>query len=407
MASMTGNKSAALMALADAHTMKTYGRYPIALVRGEGVRCWDADGKEYLDFLGGIAVNVLGHAHPAVVAAISAQAATLIHCSNLYYSEPMAELARLLTQNGGLDRVFFCNSGAEANEGAIKLARKYQWRKGRKEKNRIVSLTHSFHGRTLATVTATAKPAIQEGFGPLPEGFDYVEAGDSAALRAAMTERTAAVIIEPVQGEGGVRPLPREFLEAARAACDEHGALLIFDEIQCGMGRVGRLFAWQAFGVKPDIITLAKGLGGGVPIGAVCATEEAATGFAPGDHGTTFGGNPLACAAALATVKTLLAEDLPARAGAMGEYLLTGLRRLQAKHPGLVKEVRGMGLMLGIELSRPAKPVLDKCHELGLLVNVTSDTVVRLLPPYIITEADADRALEILDQALAAAGSAA
>ena len=404
---MTGNKSAALMALADAHTMKTYGRYPIALVRGEGVRCWDADGKEYLDFLGGIAVNVLGHAHPAVVAAISAQAATLIHCSNLYYSEPMAELARLLTQNGGLDRVFFCNSGAEANEGAIKLARKYQWRKGRKEKNRIVSLTHSFHGRTLATVTATAKPAIQEGFGPLPEGFDYVEAGDSAALRAAMTERTAAVIIEPVQGEGGVRPLPREFLEAARAACDEHGALLIFDEIQCGMGRVGRLFAWQAFGVKPDIITLAKGLGGGVPIGAVCATEEAATGFAPGDHGTTFGGNPLACAAALATVKTLLAEDLPARAGAMGEYLLTGLRRLQAKHPGLVKEVRGMGLMLGIELSRPAKPVLDKCHELGLLVNVTSDTVVRLLPPYIITEADADRALEILDQALAAAGSAA
>lgn len=402
MAGMTGTKSAALMAKADAYTMKTYGRYPIALVRGEGARCWDADGRAYLDFLGGIAVNVLGHAHPAVVSAIAAQAARLIHCSNLYYSEPMAELAELLTQSGGLDRVFFCNSGAEANEGAIKLARKYQWRKGHKEKNRIVSLTHSFHGRTLATVTATAKPAIQEGFGPLPEGFDYAEAGDIASLKAAVTDRTAAVIVEPVQGEGGVHPLPQAFLEAARAVCDEHGALLIFDEIQCGMGRVGRLFAWQAFGVKPDIITLAKGLGGGVPIGAICATEEAASGFAPGDHGTTFGGSPLACAAALATVKTLLAEDLPARAAAMGEYLLAGLRRLQARHPDLVREVRGMGLMLGIELTRPAGPVLAKCHELGLLVNVTADTVVRLLPPYIITEADCDRALEILDQALAA-----
>lgn len=402
MAGKTGTESAALMARADRHTMQTYGRYPIVLVRGEGVRCWDADGKEYLDFLGGIAVNVLGHAHPELVSAIAAQAATLIHCSNLYYSAPMAELAELLTQNGGLDRVFFCNSGAEANEGAIKLARKYQWRKGLKEKNRIVSLTHSFHGRTLATVTATAKPAIQEGFGPLPEGFDYAEAGDVAALKAAVTERTAAVILEPVQGEGGVHPLSREYLEAARALCDEYGALLIFDEIQCGMGRVGHLFAYQAFGVKPDIITLAKGLGGGVPIGAVCATEEAARGFAPGDHGTTFGGNPLACAAALATVKTLLAEELPARAGTMGEYLLAGLRRLQAKHPGLVKEVRGMGLMLGMELTRPARPVLEKCHELGLLVNVTADTVVRLLPPYIITEADCDRALEILDQALRA-----
>ncbi|MEW8977713.1 MAG: acetylornithine transaminase [Symbiobacterium sp.] len=406
MAGMTGSESAALMARADRHTMNTYARYPIALVRGEGVRCWDADGKEYLDFLGGIAVNVLGHAHPAVVEAIAAQARRLIHCSNLYYSEPMAALAELLTRSGGLDRVFFCNSGAEANEGAIKLARKYQWRKGRKEKNRIVSLTHSFHGRTLATVTATAKPAIQEGFGPLPEGFDHAEAGDVAALEAAVTEKTAAVIVEPVQGEGGVMPLSREYLAAARAICDARGALLIFDEVQCGMGRVGTLFAYQAFGVKPDILTLAKGLGGGVPIGAVCATEEAATGFAPGDHGTTFGGNPLACAAALATVKTLLAEDLPARARAMGAYLLSGLKQLQAKHPDLVKEVRGMGLMLGMELTRPAAPVLAKCHELGLLVNVTANTVIRLLPPYIITEADADRALAILDQALAAVGEA-
>jgi len=402
MVGMNAKQSAALMARTDAHIMSTYGRYPIALVRGEGARCWDADGKEYLDFLGGIAVNVLGHAHPAVVEAITAQAGKLIHCSNLYYSEPMAELAELLTANGGLDRVFFCNSGAEANEGAIKLARKYQWRKGHTEKNRIVSLTHSFHGRTLATVTATAKPAIQEGFGPLPDGFDYAEAGEVAALRAAVTDRTAAVIVEPVQGEGGVMPLSREYLSAARAICDEHGALLIFDEVQCGMGRVGSLFAYQAFGVKPDVVTLAKGLGGGVPIGAVCATEEAATGFAPGDHGSTFGGNPLACAAAVATVKTLLAEDLPARAGAMGEYLLAGLKRLQAKYPVLVKAVRGMGLMLGMELAQPAAPVLAKCHELGLLVNVTAGTVVRLLPPYIITEAEADRALEILDQALAA-----
>jgi acetylornithine/N-succinyldiaminopimelate aminotransferase len=394
-------KSGALMAKTDAHIMSTYGRYPIALVRGQGVKAWDADGKEYLDFLGGIAVNALGHSHPKVVEAITSQAQTLIHCSNLYYTQPAAKLAELLTQNGGLDRVFFCNSGAEANEGAFKLARKYQWRKGRREKNGIVSLTHSFHGRTLATVTATAKPAIQEGFGPLPEGFAYAEFGDIESLRSLVNEKTAAVILEPVQGEGGIYTLTAEYLAAARALCDEYGALLIFDEIQCGMGRLGTLFAYERFGVKPDIITLAKGLGGGLPIGAVCATAEAALGFQPGDHGTTFGANPVACAAAAAVVKAILTEGLAGRAAAMGEYLLAGLRRLQAKYPALVKDVRGLGLMLGMELNQPAGPVLEKCHELGLLANVTAGTVVRLLPPYIITEADADQALAILDQALA------
>ncbi|MFZ5814691.1 MAG: acetylornithine transaminase [Bacillota bacterium] len=401
MASETATKSGALMAKTNEHIMSTYGRYPIALVKGQGVKVWDADGKEYLDFLTGLAVNALGHAHPAVVEAIVKQVSTLSHVSNLYYTEPAAELAELLVANGGLEKVFFANSGAEANEGAFKLARKYHYRKGNPQKTGIVSVTHSFHGRTLAAVTATAKPQIQEGFGPLPGGFTYAEFGDLEALKAQVNEQTAAVILEPVQGEGGIHIHPKEYLEAVRALCDQVGALLIFDEIQCGLGRIGTFFAYQSYGVKPDIITLAKALGGGLPIGAICATAEAATGFQPGDHGTTFGGNPVACAAAVATVKTILEEDLPGRAAAMGEYLLAGLKRLQAKYPGLVKEARGTGLMLGLELTQPGAPLLERCHELGLLANVTSGTVFRLLPPYIITREDADRALAIIDQGLA------
>ncbi|HEY8346663.1 MAG TPA: acetylornithine transaminase [Symbiobacteriaceae bacterium] len=394
--------SAELIEQTNTYLMATYGRYPIALVRGQGARVWDADGKEYLDFLGGIAVSVLGHCHPAVVQAITEQAQTLLHASNLYYTQPAAELARLLVENGGLDKVFLCNSGTEANEAAIKLARKYQFRKGHKEKYRIVSLTHSFHGRTLGSLAATAKPAIQEGFGPMPEGFDYVEAGDVAALKAAVGERTAAVILEPVQGEGGIHVLSPEFLRAAREACDEAGALLIFDEVQCGVGRTGTFFAYQRSGVRPDIITLAKGLGGGLPIGAVCATAEAASGFQPGDHGTTFGGNPVACAAAVATLRTILAERLWERAGEMGEYLMNGLRALQQRYPSLVREVRGLGLMIGVELTIPGAAVLARCHERGLLANVTAEKVLRLLPPYIITKEEADRAVAIIGEALAA-----
>jgi len=400
MASDTVTRSEVLMARTNAHIMSTYGRYPIALVKGQGVQVWDADGKEYLDFLGGIAVNLLGHAHPAVVAAITQQASTLIHTSNLYFTEPAAALAELLTAQGGLAKVFFCNSGAEANEGAFKLARKYQYRRGLPQKNGIVSVTHSFHGRTLAAVTATAKPEIQEGFGPLPAGFQYAAFGDIDALKAVVSEETAAVILEPVQGEGGIHGNSPEYLAQVRALCDSVGALLIFDEIQCGLGRTGHFFAYQGLGVTPDIITLAKGLGGGLPIGAFCATAEVAEGFQPGDHGTTFGANPVACAAAVATLKTVLAENLVANARAMGEYLLAGLTDLKAKYPTLVKEVRGYGLMLGLELSQPGGPLLAKCHELGLLANVTAGTVFRMLPPYTITQADADRALAIIDQAL-------
>jgi predicted acetylornithine/succinylornithine family transaminase len=390
-----------IMALDKAHIMPTYGRYPIALVRGQGVKAWDAEGKEYLDFLGGIAVNLLGHSHPAVVAAIAEQAGKLIHTSNLYYTEPAAELAALLTENGGLDKVFFCNSGAEANEGAFKLARKYHWRKGDTGRNQIISATHSFHGRTLAAVTATAKPEIQEGFGPLPEGFEYVAFGDIEALRAAVNERTAAVILEPVQGEGGIHVLSQAYLKDARAICDKAGALLIFDEIQCGLGRLGTFFAYQSFGVKPDIITLAKGLGGGLPMGAFLATEAAATGFRPGDHGTTFGANPVAAAAALATMKTVLQGGLVQNAQLMGDYLMQKLAALKEKYPNAVADVRGQGLMVGMELTQPGAPVLAKCHELGLLANVTAGTVLRFLPPYVITAKDIDKAVGIVDEALA------
>ena len=390
-----------LIAQHEAHIMTTYGRYPIALVKGEGVRAWDADGKEYLDFLGGIAVNLLGHCHPAVVQAIAEQAGKLMHCSNLYYTEPSAELADLLVANGGLGKVFFCNSGAEANEGAIKLARKYQWRKGLTQKHKIVSASHSFHGRTLGALTATAKPEIQEGFGPMPAGFVYAEFGSIEALKAMVDADTAAVILEPVQGEGGIHLASPEYLAQVRALCDATGALLIFDEIQCGLGRTGHFFAYQGLGVTPDIITLAKGLGGGLPIGAICATAEAASGFKPGDHGTTFGANPVSCAAALATTKTVLSAGLVAHAGEMGDYLVAKLQGLRAKYPKLVKEVRGAGLMVGMELTVPGAPVLAKCHELGLLANVTAGTVLRMLPPYVITANDVDRAVEIVDQALA------
>jgi acetylornithine/N-succinyldiaminopimelate aminotransferase len=391
----------ALMTKSKTYLMNTYGRYPIALVKGQGVKAWDAEGKEYLDFLGGIAVNLLGHSHPAVVEAISQQAAKMIHCSNLYFTEPAADLAQLLVENGGLDQVFLCNSGAEANEGAFKLARKYQYRQGHKQKSTIISLTHSFHGRTMGALTATAKVEMQEGFAPLPAGFVHAEAGDIDSLSALVNEQTAAVIVEPVQGEGGIIPLDATYLAAVRALCDKYGALLIFDEIQCGLGRTGTFFAYQGLNVRPDIITLAKGLGGGLPIGAVCATTNAATGFQPGDHGTTFGANPVCCASALATLQTVLNGDLVAQAAAMGKYLFAELTKLQTKYPQLVEGVRGVGLMVGLVLKQPGAPVLARCHELGLLANVTAGNVFRLLPPFVITRDDVDKAIGIIDQALA------
>lgn len=378
--------------------MNTYNRYPIEIVKGKGVKVWDSQGKEYLDFLGGIAVNPLGHCPQPVLDAIIEQAQNFLHTSNLYYTRPPAELAQLLVLNGGLAKVFFCNSGAEANEGAMKLARKYQWRKGHQNKYKILTATKSFHGRTLAALTATAKPEIQEGFGPLPPGFEHIEWNDPESAQY-IDETTAAVLIEPIQGEGGIHTPGPGFLEAIRNRCDEMGALLIFDEIQCGMGRCGTLFAYKSVGVTPDIITLAKGIASGLPLGAICASADVAEAFQPGDHGTTFGGNPIATAAAIATVRTLVEENYPEKAKTMGEYLLSQLSTLKTKFPHVFGEVRGKGLMIGIELKTDPKSFLEKCHSMGLLANITAGHVFRLLPPYTITQEDADAALNIIKQA--------
>lgn len=382
------------------HLMNTYNRYPITLVRGEGVKVWDEHGKEYLDFIGGLGVNILGHCHSVVVEAITSQAKKLIHASNLYHSEPAAELAKWLTENGGLDEVFFCNSGTEANEGAIKLARKYQWRKKHLDKYKIFSATNSFHGRTLAALTATQKPALQEGFGPLAVGFEYIQWNNTENLEKVIDEKTAAVLLEPIQGEGGVRCASYEFLTKIREACDRVGALLIFDEIQCGLGRSGALFAYEKFGVKPDIITLAKGMGGGLPLGAICATHEAAEGFHLGDHGSTFGGNPVSCAAGLATLKTLITQGYPQRVEDLGAILVSELQKLQKKYPHAIEEVRGLGLMIGIELKIDAKTVLNNCYLQGLLVNLTANNVIRLLPPYIISEQDIEQAVRVIENSI-------
>lgn len=392
------SKTEHIVALNKKHLMNTYNRYPIAIVKGEGVKVWDAEGKEYLDFLGGIAVNVLGHCHPQIVDAIIAQVKELIHVSNLYYTQPAVELAELLTQNGGLDKIFFCNSGAEANEGAIKLARKYQWRKGLKEKYKIITASHSFHGRTMAALAATDKPEIREGFDPLPSGFQILPLDES--FLSHIDESTAAVLIEPVQGEGGIYHPSSEFLAQIRAACDQVGALLIFDEIQCGMGRCGTLFAYETFGVKPDIITLAKGIASGLPLGAICASDALASTFQPGDHGTTFGANPVATAAALATLKILIQNNYPKKVAQLGDMLKQKLHQLQLRYPEVIAQIRGLGLMIGVELKVDAKAVLQNCHSQGLLVNVTAGNVLRLLPSYVITSSDIDQAVEIIEKSI-------
>ncbi|HHW42511.1 MAG TPA: acetylornithine transaminase [Desulfotomaculum sp.] len=389
---MTG---AEIIQLTDQYVMHTYGRLPLALVRGEGARVWDADGKEYLDFVAGLAVCSLGHCHPAVVEAIAAQARTLIHVSNLYYIEPQARLARLLVEHSCGDRVFFCNSGAEANEAAIKLARKYGKLHGGPEKYEIITALQSFHGRTLAAITATAQPKYQQGFEPLPAGFKYVPFNDVEALSRAVDSRTCAVLLEPVQGEGGVHVATPAFLKTARDLCHRHGALLIFDEVQCGLGRTGKFLAYQHYGVEPDIFTLAKALGGGFPIGAMVAREEVAAAFKPGDHASTFGGNPLACAAGLAAMEYLLGEGVVENAARVGAYFQERLSELAHRFP-FIREVRGRGLMLGVELSVAGKEIVDRCRERGLLINCVDGHILRFLPPLIITPADVDAAIAIL-----------
>ena len=379
----------------DKYIMKTYGRYPIVPVKGKGSRLWDADGKEYLDFLGGVAVNNLGHCHPKVVAALQTQAAELIHCSNYYQIPQQIELAELLCNHSFADKAFFCNSGAEANEAAIKLARKYSRDTFGPERYEIITAADSFHGRTMATVSATGQEKVQRFFDPLLHGFKHVPFDDVAALEAAVTLTTCAVMLEPIQGEGGINIPSPGYFEAVREICDRHGLLLIFDEVQVGMGRTGKMFAYEHFGVTPDIMTLAKALAGGAPIGTMLAKDKYAAAFVPGTHGSTFGGNPLVCAAAIATVRTILEDGLLNRCEEIGEYLTGELEALGRKFD-FVKEVRGIGLMIGMSLAIPGAEIVKKGHDRGVLLNVTHDTVLRFVPPLVVTKQEIDAMIEIL-----------
>jgi len=369
----------------------------LALVRGAGCHVWDADGNRYLDLTAGIAVNVLGHAHPALVQAISQQAARLIHVSNNFYNERQAELGpRLAAVAGGDWSCFFCNSGAEANEALIKLARRWGRDRGR---YRVVTLLGSFHGRTLATLTATGQEKVKEGFQPLPDGFAHVPAGDLAALERAVTSDTAAVLVEAVQGEGGIIVLDPEYLRQLRQFCDRRELLLFVDEVQTGMGRTGSWFAWQQTGVRPDAFSLAKGLGGGVPIGAAVVDRRLRAVLGPGTHASTFGGNPLATAAALAVIDTIEREGLAEHARALGAWMLAELGRLAGRHP-IVKDVRGKGLMIGLLLDAPVRPLLDRLRAAGVLALAAGERVLRLVPPLVLTQAEAAQAIAALERCL-------
>ena len=378
------------------HVMNTYGRLPFALSHGRGCRVWDTEGRAYLDGLGGIAVNTLGHGHPKLVPALQDQVAKLIHCSN-YYAAPMQEaLAAKLCELSGLDAVFFCSTGLEANEGALKIARKFGHDKGI-SRPEIIVYDKAFHGRSIATLSATGNPKVQKGFEPLVEGFVRLPLNDLDAVRAAVqaNPNIVAIFLETIQGEGGINPTRVEVLQGLRRICDEHDLLLMLDEVQCGIGRTGKWFAHQWAGIVPDVMPLAKGLGSGVPIGAIVAGPRAKDVLQPGNHGTTFGGNPLAMRAGIETLRIMEEDSLLANAAAMGERIRRGIAEGLAGQPGL-KEIRGQGLMLGIELDRPCGDLLLKAAQAGLLISVTADTVVRLLPPLIISAAEADELVGIL-----------
>jgi len=381
------------------YVQNTYSRLDIGVVRGKGSYVWDANGKKYLDLVSGIAVNNVGHCHPQVVKAIQKQAEQLIHCSNLYWIEPQVKLAKMIVDNSCGDKVFFCNSGTEANEAAIKLARKWAYDKYGANCNEIISAVNSFHGRTLGALTATGQVQYQQGFAPLPDGFKYVPYNDLAALEKVITEQTCAIMLEPVQGEGGVYPGTKEYLTGVKALCEENDILLIFDEVQTGLGRTGKLFAYQHFEVEPDVFTLAKGLGGGVPIGAMVARGVAADVLSPGKHAATFGGNPLSTATALATLTILIEEKLSQQAVEKGQYIREKLLMMQENNP-LIKEVRGLGLMIGIELSTEGRGIQAYCQDKGVLINCVQQKTLRLLPPLNIAYEDLDKALAIIDEAL-------
>ena len=380
--------------------MNTYARFPVTFVRGEGLYAYDEEGRKYADFGSGISVNNLGHCHPAVVKAIAEQAQTLCHCSNLYWSEPQLDVAEYLVKYSGLDRVFFCNSGAEANEGAVKLARKYFYDKGRSDQYEIITMKKSFHGRTLATLTATGQDKVKTGFAPLPEGFVYAAFNDFEDLKAKVSEHTCAVMLEPVQGEGGIYPAEKDYLEQVDAFCKEKGFLLIFDEIQCGMGRTGTMFAYEQYGVKPDIVTNAKALGGGLPFGAFIASEEVAASFGPGSHGSTFGANPVAASASRAVFEVMEKEDMLSHVKTVGADLRDRLLELKEEFPEVIKDVRGLGLMLGMEVTCGASAVVNACFDYGVVLLSAGPDVVRFLPPFIITEKDVDFLTETLKKAV-------
>jgi acetylornithine/N-succinyldiaminopimelate aminotransferase len=382
---------------ASRYIMNTYNRYPLVLRKGRGMKVWSSDGKEYLDFVGGVAVNILGHCHPRVVVALQKQAQRLIHVSNYYYIEPQIKLAKLLVEHSFADKVFFCNSGAEAIEAAIKLARKYTKEQINAERFEIITAVNSFHGRTLAALTATGQGKLQKGFEPLVPGFKHVPFNDLKALGKAVSKETCAVLLEPIQGEGGVRVPDQNYLTMVRELCDERNLLLILDEVQTGMGRTGKLFAYEHFGITPDILTLAKGLGGGVPIGAMLATDKVASGFRPGNHASTFGGNPLVCAAGTATVETILEDGfILDQCNRMGKYFVERLEHLKTVFPGLIKEIRGKGLLLGMELTAVGDPIVKACLDKGMLINCTSGNTLRFIPPLIVQRRDIDQLVDIL-----------
>lgn len=387
------------MALANENIMNTYRRFPVVLVKGTGARVWDINGKEYLDFVAGIAVCSLGHSHPGVIAAVKEQLDQLTHVSNLYYTEPQTKLAKILVDHSFADKVFFCNSGAEANEAAIKLARKYAHENMGPDKFELITMKDSFHGRTMATITATGQEKFQFGFTPLLAGFHYVPFNDLNALEAAISPSTCGVMLEPIQGEGGVNIPDEHYLASVREICDRHGILLILDEVQTGMGRTGKLFAYEHSGIKPDIMTLAKALANGLPIGAMLATDKIAKTFVPGNHASTFGGNPLATTAATAVIQTIFNEGILENCRKTGDFFLSQLKKLQQKYP-IIKEVRGKGLMLAAKLDIEAGDIVNECLRKGLLINSIGGKTLRFVPPLIITVRDVNQALQVLEEVM-------
>ena len=387
------------MAEADRVMAATYKRTPVVFSKGDGCTLWDTEGRAYLDFVAGIAVCNLGHAHPAVANAVFEQAKTLVHVSNLYYTIPQTELAAWLVDHSFADRVFFCNSGAEANEAAIKLARKYFKDRGEPDRYRIISMIQSFHGRTMGTLSATGQDKIKQGFSPILEGFDFVPFNDFEAVREKIGAATCAILLEPIQGEGGIRSADPQFLENIRRLCNETGTLLIFDEIQTGIGRTGKLFAYEHYGVQPDIMTLAKALANGLPIGAMLAKESVAAAFVPGSHASTFGGTPLVTAASLCVLKTLEQENIISHCAEVGLYFKEQLQALKRRHDSVV-DIRGLGLLLGMELNKDGLPLVETCLNKGFVINCVQGNTLRFVPPLIVQKAEIDRLIQCLDEIL-------